>query len=626
MIVPAELALTDNGTPWSGRFDDVYHAAAGGLEQAQHVFLGGNQLPQRWQGRARFTILETGFGLGLNFLATWQAWREDPLRCKRLHFVSTELHPFRREDLRTQHAQWPSLASYAAALQAAWPPLTPGIHTLTLDNGAVTLTLVLGDAVALLPELKLQADAIYLDGFAPQKNPQLWAPAFLAKLTPLAAPDATLASWCVAGDVRRALVAEGWQVDRQPGFASKRHMLVAQRTDEASPLKATGIVQHVIVIGAGIAGCSLAEALTRQGIHTTLVEAADGPAQAASGNPAGIVHPMLARDDNAAAQISRTGYFHTLALVSRLQAAGHAINIAATGLLELVEDDALRHELCHRHGFPADYVSDLSQSDASTRMGQRLPSGALFFPEALALRPGSLCEAQLTAAATTGLLTCRWNTHVAQLTHVERKWIARAQDGELIAAADAVVLANAAQAVHLVPEIQLSLREIRGQISQLATTTLPRLPHALCGDGYLTPPLTGQATLGASFVENDPCLDLREHEHAENLQRLKALLPEVALPAINGGRVAMRTTSHDRLPLIGHLPEAEFRPTRTLQSLPRRAGLFALLGLGSRGLCWGPLGAALVTAQLTRAPWPLTASQCRSIDPARFQLQHIRRK
>lgn len=92
-LQPARLEFAADGTPYSAAFGDVYHSAHGGPAQARHVFLGGNDLPRRWQGRDRFVILETGFGLGLNFLAAWQAWQDDPQRCRRLHFVSFEKHP-----------------------------------------------------------------------------------------------------------------------------------------------------------------------------------------------------------------------------------------------------------------------------------------------------------------------------------------------------------------------------------------------------------------------------------------------------------------------------------------------------------------------------------------------------
>src|SRR2546425_4461643 len=106
-LIPARLEFAADGTPWSEEFGDVYHSAAGGPAQARHVFLAGNRLPERWAGRERFVILETGFGFGLNFLATWQAWRRDPARCERLHFVSLEKHPFTLSNLRVLHSRYP---------------------------------------------------------------------------------------------------------------------------------------------------------------------------------------------------------------------------------------------------------------------------------------------------------------------------------------------------------------------------------------------------------------------------------------------------------------------------------------------------------------------------------------
>ncbi|HLE67455.1 MAG TPA: tRNA (5-methylaminomethyl-2-thiouridine)(34)-methyltransferase MnmD, partial [Burkholderiales bacterium] len=177
ILVPARLSFAANGTPFSEAFGDVYHSAEGGPGQARHVFLGGNGLPARWQDRRIFTILETGFGFALNFLATWQAWREDARRCTRLHFVSVEKHPFSRHDLEQLHARYPEYAALAAELHAAWPILVPGLHRLEFDGGRVVLTLALADAVRALRMLRLSADAVYLDGFAPQKNPEMWSAA-----------------------------------------------------------------------------------------------------------------------------------------------------------------------------------------------------------------------------------------------------------------------------------------------------------------------------------------------------------------------------------------------------------------------------------------------------------------
>ena len=230
-IEPARLGFSDDGIPFSERYDDVYHAAAGGLLQAQHVFLSGNGLPERWRGKDHFCIVETGFGLGLNFLATWQCWKNDPARCRQLEFVSLEKHPFLAEDLAQLHGALPELTDLAGRLREHWPPLVPGEHRRVFDEEGgpcVTLRLILGDAVDTLPTLKTQdvaADAYYLDGFSPAKNPELWSVPVCRELRRLARPGATLATWSVAVALRRALHDAGFCVERRPGFAGKRHML-----------------------------------------------------------------------------------------------------------------------------------------------------------------------------------------------------------------------------------------------------------------------------------------------------------------------------------------------------------------------------------------------------------------
>ena len=227
-IEPAHLNFALDGTPVSERYGDVYHSAAGGHEQARHVFLAGNGLPQRWRNQDSFSILETGFGLGLNFMATWLAWRNDAQRCHTLEFVSVEKHPFSSADLAIAHAAWPEFAGLSAALCDGWPPLVSGEHRIELDHGRCVLRLVFGDAMEQLPQLDLAVDAIYLDGFSPARNPELWSPEICRALARLAKQGTTLATWSVAGQVRQSLGSAGFALEKRPGFAGKRQMLVGR--------------------------------------------------------------------------------------------------------------------------------------------------------------------------------------------------------------------------------------------------------------------------------------------------------------------------------------------------------------------------------------------------------------
>ncbi len=234
-ILPASLAFRADGTPFCPRHDDIYHSASGALAQARYVFLQGNGLPERWRGQASFNVIETGFGMGVNFLATWSMWRTHPSRPERLEFVSIEKHPFSADDLRRAHAAIiddASINPLADELACAWPPLSPGVHRLMFASGALALTLVfsdIADAWPLALALGFTADAIYLDGFAPKKNPDMWTPDTFAMLARLAKPDATFATYTSAGLVKRALLEHGFVYRKTPGFAGKRAMLTGQR-------------------------------------------------------------------------------------------------------------------------------------------------------------------------------------------------------------------------------------------------------------------------------------------------------------------------------------------------------------------------------------------------------------
>ncbi|MDR5760234.1 tRNA (5-methylaminomethyl-2-thiouridine)(34)-methyltransferase MnmD [Caballeronia sp. LZ035] len=241
-LVPAPLVFRDDGTPWSPRHDDIYHSAAGALSQARHVFLKGNGLPERWRGKPRFNVLETGFGMGINFLATWAAWRDDLQRPASLHFISVEKYPFTASDLRRAHAAIiddASVMPLAASLAAAWPVLVTGMHRIELEHRALTLTLAFGDVMDVVPRLKqdgMTADAIYLDGFAPARNPDMWTPALFASLAGIASDDASFATYTSAGQVKRALLQSGFEYRKVCGFGGKRAMLVGKRASVSNEI------------------------------------------------------------------------------------------------------------------------------------------------------------------------------------------------------------------------------------------------------------------------------------------------------------------------------------------------------------------------------------------------------
>lgn len=607
-LVPAEPAFAPDGTPYSAAYGDVYHSVEGGPAQAAYVFLGGNGLPGRWRGRARFTILETGFGLGINFLATWAALREDPSRPAKLHYVAIEKHPFAARDLAQLHSRHPQFAALSRELCAQWPMLVPGLHRLELDSGRIVLTLCFGDIAAVLPQLRLAADAFFLDGFAPARNPDMWAAPALKGLESLAARDATFATYTAASAVREGLSAAGFAVEKRAGFGRKRDMLCGRQTRGAPPFPAPD--RRAMVIGAGLAGGAACERLSARGWEVTLLERQPAPAREASGNHAGAFHPLITRDDSFIARLSRNAFLYALRQWSGL--AGLVWD--RCGVLQMPrtpEEGEAQRAALDALGYPPGYARWLDRAEASRVAGTTVAKGGVWFEQGGWLRPPSLVEALLAKAK----VSMHFGTEVASIVRSGPDWAALDPQGRTIAQAPVVVLANAHDATRLAPLAHASLRKVRGQVSYLPASGVPPIRSVLLRGGMALPAVDGLAVTGASYDPDDPDPQPRSDSHAGNLERLARILPETQDafdPAALQGRVGFRAVAPDRLPLAGPHP-----------GLPGICGAFAY---GSRGILWSALMAELLASSLEGEPPPLEAQLAGAVDPARFARRAERKK
>jgi len=632
-ITPAQIdfAADPAEPPRSPQYDDLYHPRVGALVQARHVFLQGNVLPQRWAGRDDFVVLETGFGLGNNFLATWDAWRRDPARCRRLHYVAVELHPPSLSDLARAHER-SELAELARQLQQAWPPLTANLHVQDFEAGALRLSLAFGDAQQWLPTLRLAADAIYLDGFAPARNPRLWEPRFLKTLGRLAAPGATAATWTAAVDVRAALTTAGFDVRLAPGIGGKREITLARfnpRFATRHPPNPACQTDRAVVIGAGLAGAAVAQALAQLGLKVQVFEANQQPAQGASGNLAGIFHGSVNGDDGTHARLFRAAAIAAQAAYGPAIAAG-AVRGSASGLLRLAgtaEEEARWREVLQRAGLPPEYVQWLGQEAASTRAGTALPGPAWWYPGGGWIAPVEWVRHALEASGA----HLHFGTAVHGLHRAGESWQALGEQGRVLASAGIVVLAHAEGSAPLLGALGLPawpLQRTRGQVTHWAGETSP-LQCPVAGDGYALPLPGGGLLCGATRQADDEDPSIRPADHLHNLERLQRLtgLPPPADRTTLAGRVGWRLHSPDRLPIAGALPDWPWPPSQRADQarlLPRRQGLFVLTGLGARGLTLAPLMARLVAAQATGTPWPVEQDLADAVDPARWLVRQAR--
>ncbi|MCA3824557.1 MAG: bifunctional tRNA (5-methylaminomethyl-2-thiouridine)(34)-methyltransferase MnmD/FAD-dependent 5-carboxymethylaminomethyl-2-thiouridine(34) oxidoreductase MnmC, partial [Burkholderia sp.] len=491
-LVPASLALRDDGRLVSPEFGELHRGASGAL--AHHAFVAGNGLPARWQQRRTFTIVATEFGAGAGFLATWAAWRDDPARCERLHYVAVEPHPFSREDLRSAVAHMVANTTISADVDAlidAWPMLVPGLHRLEFDEGRVVLTLAFGDALDMLKKLVVRADAFYLEGAAASNDT-------VRALAKMAGDDATFATHASSDDMKHALGETGFTFrevdDRLVGNYAPRWR--ARRHEPPRALPVT--TRRAIVIGAGLAGCAVVERLAARGWDVTLIERHERIASEASGNPAGVFHPLMTRDDNVASRLTRGGFLHAITRWRTLERAGHAFARSTHGMIHLAEsadDFARMRDAFDAFGAPSDYVTLLDTDAARAHLNLPVAHGGLLFPHGGAVWPAGLCAAQYAAAGERVRLLA--STGIARLERRGDTWYALDDTGATLAEAPVVVLANAGDVARLAGLQHVALQPVRGQLTLLPPGTTAPLPCPTIGDGYAVPLDDGTLLIGA---------------------------------------------------------------------------------------------------------------------------------
>ena len=376
-----------DGAPYSDAFDDIYYSRADGLDETRYVFLAGNDLAARLPRASRFCIGETGFGTGLNFLAAWQLWERLAPADASLEFISAEKFPLDPATIRDAMAVFPELAPYTAQLLGYYPPRIPGFHRLALADGRIRLTLLFGDAAAAFGKLEAGVDAWFLDGFAPARNTAMWSDDLFRQLARLSKRGTTLATFTAAGQVRRSLEAAGFSITKRAGYAGKREMITARLDSPGTypsdapwfdlPHTPPNTAVHAIVIGAGIAGCSVAHALGARGATVRLIERAPQIATAASGNPAGLLMPKLTADQSLSSRFYTEAYRHTLQLLQQLTARGHRPRWNACGVLQLGFHDKVQrsHARVAERALPEEFVRVVEADEATALAGVPLPLG-----------------------------------------------------------------------------------------------------------------------------------------------------------------------------------------------------------------------------------------------------------
>lgn len=684
----ASLEWLDSGLPYSPRYGDIYHsqyqdskdreAQAGALEESDQVFVLASDLKRRWGAHTEahnttdstrsFLIAELGFGCGINFLRTWQHWKEygDPHR--QLYYLGIENAPLRLEDLRRVLALWPQLGELSEQLLASYEGHSRGLHRFRFQHDRLTLDLCFEDAEQFLssrdPALHNYVDCWYLDGFSPNKNPDMWSEPLLKQVGRNSRKGSTVCTYSVAGKVRNPLTEVGFEVSKQPGFANKRHRLSAIFTGHSTsgqhvdwmrkqqrptwlgissrPAKKNS---RILVVGAGLAGCSTARALADRGYRVTVIDSAEAVASVGSANPQATLHLSLRHRVNADSGFYLQGY-----LFSRRQfqdfATRGTLHWQSCGVLQTsaaLNSKKRRSITDYLSNYPEPVLKHSDASESCRGIAQHLRHEALFLPLSGWLSIPELCQNYLQSS----LIDVQFETRLLELSKQDDGWLVKMGNGKS-ASFSTVVLANSAAVKDLEQCSSLPLNQSWGQVTQIAeiedTAFSMRDMPVLCDAKTLSPTSAGRQTISASYQPDSSSVS-REIANKENIAGMSELFADPNLRRRAGGLAAVgwvnsyRGSSEDFNPLVGAVIDSSrtaalYSDLHKLGPMNHRIvnirpqyheGLYCNVGHGSHGLSSCPLSAEFLASMICGSPAPISSAQADILNPIRFLMRNLRR-
>ncbi len=588
--VSSPIVWDPSGPPRSALYDDLYFSRDDGLAESRAVFLAGCGLPEAWANRARFTVAELGFGTGLNIVALLELWSRARPPGARLSVFSIEAHPVSAADAARALAAWPQVAEIAGALTSRWPGVARGFHRLELEALGVVIDVAIMDVAEALAAWTGLADAWFLDGFAPALNPAMWSAPVLGAVAARSAPGARLATYTVAGGVRRGLAAQGFTVERKAGFGRKRERLEARWPGCIGPAPRP----RIAIIGAGIAGAALARAFRALGLEARIF---DPGGDSASAGPAALVAPRLDAGLGPHAALFAQAFGRARTLYEAIED-----GVIARGALQLAvgPKDANRFAaIAASDLFEPATMGRIDAAAVTDRLGEPSPEG-LMIADALVADPAVVFRAWRGPVE---------RVRVSHLANVDGVWRLLDDDGGPVAEAECVCVASGMATGDLAPGV--CVLPVRGQASLAAGVAWP---VATMFGGYVIP-ARGGVVFGATHDRGDADPSARQDDHRRNRETVGDALPGLSA-RLQGARLSahsgVRATTTDYLPIAGVAPGAP-------------PGLFVLTGLGSRGYTLAPLLADHIAAMATGAPSPLPRPLAALVDPGRFEARARRR-
>ena len=673
---PPKLSFTPDGIPYSEQFDDIYFDRESGYQQSEQIFICGNHIRERLkQNHDKFVIAETGFGTGLNFLLTLQAYQKlqqenDKHQCSKLHFISIEKYPLTKTQLEKSLQALPQLKKYSSLLLEQYPSFgatEPPIEEFSLSffNDQITLHVIINDAAIGLSKIKTVKngliDAWYLDGFSPAKNPEMWSNALFEQIGRLSKQQASISTFTVAGFVKRQLQKIGFRVQKKFYVGNKQEMLTGvfqqdPNTNKGYQLRPNIIKpQQVSIIGGGIASACAAYALTKQGVKVILYCKDNKLAQGASSNAIGALYPLLHQQADDISLFYQQAFWRAKKIYNEVIENGFSFPHQWCGLLEVSYKESLikrQQKFEELATWPEALIHSVNADKASQLANISCPHGGLFMPNAGWLSPQDAVSKLIDAAKATGRLRVEHNTLVTKIQPIKTKrvndkdtnnnqanWQISTNKGDFTASV--LIVCGGADIIGLDWINQLPFSSVQGQVSSMKTNdTINKLSTVICHKGYLTPSHQNIHCIGATFNKNSTRITPLDEDDQFNLDMLSTCLPELANQInwtqqdIVSSRSRLRCMTPDHLPIVGPMPDinkhlesyphlAKDKNWKYNQAPPVIDNLYVMMGFGARGLCSAPLAADILTADICGTPYPVDNDMLFNLSPNRFVIRNI---
>ncbi|MCX7997533.1 MAG: FAD-dependent 5-carboxymethylaminomethyl-2-thiouridine(34) oxidoreductase MnmC [Leptospiraceae bacterium] len=626
---------------YSQIYQDIYWSKEGGFQEKEYVFVEGNSLKKRWATKESFTIFELGFGAGLNFLATKKAWDSSP-RESTLHYISTELHPIPKDTLREILSEFEEVKEEREEFLKYYPEKFFKIHRLEFKSSKIFLTLWIGNALEAFKELHFYADAYFLDGFSPSKNPEMWSMEVFKQMRLHSKEFSTFSTYSVSKTVRENAIANGFEIQTQKGFGTKKEMLIGKlnlNSRESLTKKYfpnpfyIELPKTIAILGAGISGLCLGYSFTLRAKKVTILDENFTLGENASSNPLGYFFPKLTKKPTVASELSLLG---TIFTSQRLQVWNEVLrkvigeNLGVNLYFQNVKEREDFLVAFQSHHLDRDLLVEkkvfISKEEKTCL---HLILGGYF-------KPLEFSKSMFEYLQAKGV-EFQFGKKVRKITF-EKTWKLWDESGILLHETEVLILANS-YGMSDFAQVNLPLQKIRGQICFLPKDfEYEEKPPFLVEDTYCIS-VDEHKLLGATFNPFDADPNVNPDHSELLLSRLRNSISSV--PFYDGkslqARVGFRSNTRDRLPILGAVPIVEeykkdyknFQKGYSDSKYPCGnvyPNLYILGGMGSKGISYAPiLAESLVSLICGEAP-PISIPILEALHPARFILRDIMNK